>query len=177
MTEGINSASYTVSRRSEGKNALARVLLVCGYVLFAIAYSSAFIAIKIPQLIAILPILLWMAVFFSWKYVSYDICYIVDAGNFYVEKECGNKKKRIFSCHVKEADEIAPLNSEKTLALAKTGCIVTDLRGSVSSPDSYYIKCKNDGKEQIVYVERTMRIVKLLHRLNEKTEINKELRY
>ena len=176
MTESINSASYTVSRKSERKNALARVSLVCAYILFGLAYSGFFIAIRVPQLIAILPILLWMAVFFTWKYVSYDICYIVDAGNFYVEKEYGRKKKFVFSCHVREAEEIAPLNRENSLALAKAGK-VTDLRGSASSPDSYYIKCKTDGKIQIVYFEATTRMVKLLYRLNEKTEISKGLRF
>ena len=37
MGEGINFAEYTVARKSEGKNKLARVALVLAYVLFALA--------------------------------------------------------------------------------------------------------------------------------------------
>ena len=176
MTESINSASYTVSRRSEGKNTIARVGLVLLYVFFALAYSAFFIAVRIPQLIAILPILLWMAVYFTWKYVSYDICYIVDRGYFYVEKVYGKRKKTVFSCHVREAQEIAPLNDGKRRAHAKEGR-AKDLRGSATTPDAYYIKCEKDGEVQIAYVEMTAAIVKLLHRLNGKTQIGKELRF
>ena len=176
MTEGINFAEYTVSRKGEGKNRVARVLLVCAYVLFALAYSFTFIAIKIPQVIAILPLLLWIFVFFTWRYVSYDICYRVEQGNFYVDKIIAKKRKSIFSLRVRDASEIAPLNREK--ALEHSLFDVTDLRGTSKNTDAYYIKyTRSDGKECCVYVEMTTELVKVLHRLNEKTVISKELRY
>ena len=176
MGEGINFAEYTVARKAEGKNKLARVALVFAYVIFAVAYAFVFISIKIPQLIAILPLLLWIAVFFTWKYASYDISYKVEEGYFYVDKIVGKKRKNVFSIRVREANEIAPLSAEKMASHDKN--LVADFRGTAKNSDAYYIKyTREDGTDAYVYTEMRAELVKVLHRLNEKTEVSKELRY
>ena len=171
MSEGINFAEYTVQRKPEGKNKLARVLLVCAYVIFAIAYASLFIAVRIPQVIAVLPVFLWMAVFFTWKFVSFDYEYRVEAGFLTVSKTVGKKKKELSRICVKEAIEIMPLREKVQ------GCHVCDYRGSEKSPDAYYIVYEKDGVRECVYFEATTALVKVLHRLNEKTQVSKELRF
>ena len=171
MSEGINFAEYTVAKKPEGKNKLARVMLVCAYVIFALAYASVFIAVRIPQVIAVLPVFLWMAVFFTWKYVSFDYEYRVEAGYMTVSKTVGKKKKELARICVREAIDIRPLRS------GVQGCHVCDYRGSEKSSDGYYIVYEKDGVRECVYFEATTALVKVLHRLNEKTEVSKELRF
>ncbi len=172
MSEGINFAEYTVPRKAEGKNKLARIILVCGYIVFAIAYAGVFISIRIPHLIAVLPIFLWMAVFFSWRYVSYDYEYRVDGGYFTVAKIVGKKKTEKCRVYVREAIEIRPLRENTARK-----CRAYDYRGDGKSPDSYYAVYENNGARECVCFEATSALVKVLHRLNEKTEVSKELRY
>ena len=171
MGEGINFAEYTVDRKPEGKNRLARVVLIFCYIAFALAYSGVFIAIRIPQVIAVLPVFIWIAVFFSWKRVCYSYEYRIDGGYMTVSKTVGKKKKELCRIFVRGAIYIRPL-------LRQTDkCRVRDYRGSGISPDSYCIVYEKDGVRECVYFEATAALVKVLHRLNEKTQVSKELRY
>ena len=76
----INYAEYGVEKKGEGKNRIARILLVCLYIVFSSLYAGFFISVRIPHLIAILPILLWILIFFTWRLVKYDCEYRIEKG-------------------------------------------------------------------------------------------------
>ena len=171
MGEGINFAEYTVARKCEGKNLAARAALVFSYIAFGILYVFFFIYLRIPQLIAVLPIFLWMAVFFSWRYVSYDYRCEIEKGQMRVLKVLGKKCKELVSFHIKDALEIAPLKDKAG------GDVIYDLRGTKNSTDSYFAVFIKDKKRVCVCFEATSALVKLMHRLNENTVISKELRF
>ena len=170
-----NAASYGVTKRPEGKNRLHRLLLILAYFLFSIGFCLCFtVLILMPAVIAVLPVLLLIFVPFTWRQVAYDLEYTVEHGEFVVEKLFNNKKRRkIFSLLVREAEVILPL---KELPTDKKTSSVRDLRGSISSPDSYAMIYANKGKRCAVYFEATTKLVKIMAKYNANTTVSKDLR-
>ena len=174
--ENLNYAEFGVSKKAEGKNKLQRILLVIAYVLFAILYATIFISVSIPQVIAILPIFVWMFIFFTWKHVKFDYEYKIEQGEMiFLKAYTPKKKKELFRFKVRDAKKIVPIKdfSKKDMLTGR----IYDFRGSSKSPASYMAVVAVDGKDACVYFEATIQTVKLLHRLNDKTIVSGELKF
>lgn len=174
--ENLNYAEFGVSKKAEGKNKLQRILLVSAYVLFAILYATIFISVSIPQVIAILPIFVWMFIFFTWKHVKFDYEYKIEQGEMiFLKAYTPKKKKELFRFKVRDAKKIVPIKdfSKKDMLTGR----IYDFRGSSKSPASYMAVVAVDGKDACVYFEATIQTVKLLHRLNDKTIVSGELKF
>lgn len=170
-----NAATYGVAKRAEGKNRLYRILLILAYIAFSGGFCVMFTAVvKMPAVIAVLPVLLLIFVPFTWRQVCYDLEYSVEHGELIVEKLFNTKKRRkIFSILLREAEAILPLPD---LAAAGKSYAVRDLRGDLKSPDSYAILYTKDGKSAAVYFEATTKLVKMMAKYNTNTTVSKDLR-
>ncbi len=171
-----NAASYGVKTRAEGRNLLYRILLVLAYIAFSAGYCIIFLVpVKMPALIAILPIFLLILIPSTWRLVSFDYEYLVEHGELAVEKLFNTKRRRrIFSLRLREAARIlpapldlSPKEYDKTL----------DFRGSRRSPDSYLVEFRaSDGRYTAVLIEATTKLVKMIAKYNENTIVSKDLR-
>ncbi len=164
-----NYTEYTVTQKAEGKNLTHRLLLILLYVAYSAAFAIFFLAgpIKIPMLVALLPVTLWILIFFTWRFVSVEHEYMLASGVMtFVDILGGRKRRTLFACPVKEMREIAPLRTTTQLN-AKT---VIDMRGSVKSTDSYYF-IVNDraGETTAVLFEATNKAVQILKYYNSAT--------
>ena len=74
-----------------------RTLLVMAYILFAVAYAAIFIVIRLPHPIAILPLFVWMLVFFTWRTVSYECCVRTEDGKISFLRLYGRKEKVLYA--------------------------------------------------------------------------------
>lgn len=105
-------AEFVYEKRAEGKLRLAKHLLVFGYVLFALLYFLFCYLTRLIPLFAIYPILAWMLVFFTWRYVRFDVYYAFNHGEMDFGKvKVSKRSKRRSSClkvSVKDAILIAP---------------------------------------------------------------------
>ncbi|MBR7094590.1 MAG: hypothetical protein IKC73_00055 [Clostridia bacterium] len=167
----FNSASYGVKTRAEGKLLLLRILLILGYVLFSVGYCVVFLVpVKMPALIAILPIFLLVLIPSTWRLVSFDYEYVVEHGDFAVEKLYSTKKRRrILSVRLREAVRVVPLTADVSLA----GLAVRDYRGTQKSPDSYLLEFRaEDGKPTAVLFEATTKLVKMIAKYNSVTVVS-----
>ena len=73
MNESINHVEYVVEQKPEGKNLTLRILLIAGYILFGLAYFIFFtVKLKIVMLISLLPVFIWMLVFFTWRFAAVE---------------------------------------------------------------------------------------------------------
>ena len=158
----INYAEYGVERRAEGKNKLARMLLVFLYIVFASSYAGFFISVRIPQVIALLPIFLWILVFFTWRLVKYDCEYKIEQGEmiFFISYSAKRKKEKL-RIRVKDAKKIIP---EKEYDRGTEEFF--DFRGSKKCSDGYVIVYEQGGKEIAVAFEAIPQALKILKRLN-----------
>ena len=171
-----NAASYGVKTRAEGKNLLYRILLVLGYLAFSTGYCVIFLVpVKMPALIAILPIFLLILIPSTWRLVNYDYEYLIEHGEIAVEKLFNTKKRRrIFTLRLKEAGRILPAPLDFS---AKEYDRVLDFRGSRKSPDSYLIEYRaEDGRYTAVLIEATIKLVKMMAKYNDSTIVSKDLR-
>ena len=90
-----NSFEYTVSKKIEGKYLAYRILMIVGYVVFSATYFFGMFAAHFLPLMAFTPILTWMLIFFTWRYVSIEYRYETESGVIRFYNVYGGKKKKL----------------------------------------------------------------------------------
>lgn len=180
MNESINYVEYTVEQKAEGKNLLLRILLITGYVLFALAYFLFFTTVlKIVMMISLLPLFIWMLVFFTWRFAAVEHEYQIVSGTILFSDIYGNRsRKKKFEYKIKDMLVIAPM--DRTHESDYTRAVLThDFRGSKMSPDSYYFTYQNKaGKTCAVFFEATSKTLKSFRYYNSTaTVMSTSLRY
>lgn len=174
--EDFNTYEYAAEQKSEGKFKALRILVLLGYFLFAAAYAIIFAAIlKIPQVIAVLPIFIWMLVFFTWKYTKPDYRYSIERGDMTFTVVYGKKKKGkkpTCSFKVSSASLIAPKADLSNAFREWHPKHVYSAVPSVKSTDVYAALFTNESDERCVfYFIATAQALKLLRFLNSKTVV------
>lgn len=163
---------YTVAQRSEGKWSFYRWLMLSGYVLFAAIYFLIAYITRFIPIVAILPLFLWILVYFTYKYVKpeykYEICesYL----RFYVI--FGKKSKEIIKIRLCDADCIMPLECAieeiKAYAPKNTYSAIP----SSKSTDLYIILYKDEHNIPSAFMfKATSDALKCLKFYNKKTVI------
>ncbi len=164
-------AEFSVKKSSCGSYRSARIAVIVGYILL-IGGLCVLLAIKFPMGIAIMPILGWMLVFFTWRYVSVEYKYTVDHATFTAVAVYGGKSERtLVKLAAKDIECVEPFDA--TLAdMAGT----VDLRPFPDCPDSYMLMgVDGQGKKVCVLFEATNGILKALRFYNSKAVVMSEL--
>ena len=76
----MNQYEYIVKQKSEGVWRWRRFAMVALYVLLTLAFLVTFLAINFPWAITFLPLLVWMLIFFTWRFVSPEYEYAMLSG-------------------------------------------------------------------------------------------------
>ncbi len=109
--ENFNSFEYSAEQKCEGKWVLYKFLLILGYILFAAAYFTVIFITRIIPLGALIPFFLWILVFLTWRYISPDYKYVIEAGTFSFYISYSSKKKNLTPktrFKISEAHKILP---------------------------------------------------------------------
>jgi hypothetical protein len=158
-----NFAEFSYTRRSEGAYKTKRILLISAYIAFVGAFFAVVMITKLIPIFALCPILLWMLIFFTWKYVSYDFYFEFREGNLQLGRIMGSKngRKKIptVRVHIKEADFIAPYDEgrERLSGVKK----IYDCSASESSDKRILILFEEKGERCAVIFEGTAKIARL----------------
>ena len=152
-----NEFDYTVAKKVEGKYRLIRFLMIAGYVLFGAVYFIGLAIAHLYPIMAFTPLLIWILVFFTWRYVSIEYRYeTVSGGIKFYTVYGGKNKKLILEKRIKDFDEISPLNAENQARLSgMTFSKFYNLTASENDDtDKYFATFKDkDGFSCIVYFE------------------------
>ena len=105
----LSDYEYTVAQVHEGKWRLAKWLTIGGYIAFAAIYFTICCVTRMIPLVAILPIFVWMLIFFTYKYVNPEYKYKITEGNIHFLKVYGKKEKEITKTRISDALYIMPL--------------------------------------------------------------------
>lgn len=111
--EGFNTYEYSASQKSEGLWLLYKILLIVGYVLFATVYFVIIYVTKFFPVGALIPVFLWMLIYFTWKYANPDYTYEITGGVFNYYVKYGKKKSLKSSFKISEAKYIGPIGEYK----------------------------------------------------------------
>ena len=160
-----NYAEFTYEKKSEGKVRLARTLMICGYVLYLVAFFLVCYLTRVIPVFAIAPLTLWIIIFFTWKLVKYD-CYFefksgtLELGTVKINKKGNRNKNPRLRIHVKEALSAAlydPASDD-----LKTVEKVYDFSESQRSDKRILIVFEKDGKRQAAIFEGTAKVANLI---------------
>jgi hypothetical protein len=111
--EGFNTYEYSASQKSEGLWLLYKILLIVGYVLFVTLYFVIIYVTKLFPVGALIPVFLWMLIYFTWKYANPDYTYEIRGGVFNYYVKYGKKKSLKASFKISEAKYIGPIKDYK----------------------------------------------------------------
>ena len=100
---------YTVKQKKDMSLALKRICLVASYLLAAILLVALGVITRVfIPLLALLPISLWIFIYFTWRYVDVENELSVASGILSVSKIYGRKsRKTIFEIPIKSFTTIA----------------------------------------------------------------------
>lgn len=112
--EGTGYSEYTVKRLRDKKLKKNKLLLILLYIAFAAAYCTVFlVVVKMPPVIAALPLFLWILCFFTWKYTNIEYTYVTCKGELYIYRVNGyGKAKEVFRRFISDAEIIAPAGGD-----------------------------------------------------------------
>ena len=159
-----NYFEYAVEEKTTGKNRRLRTLLIFSYVLFSVLFFFLFCIIHIPQVIALLPFLLWIFVFYTWQYVSVTHEYIIATGEIRFCHIYGNRKrKEVLALPIRDIRAMIPA-VQHTQGRDE---VVFDFRSAADAPDSYCLFFRDrQDRACVVYFEATPKALRLLQMYN-----------
>ena len=174
MTEenSFRFAEYAHPVANVGKNRRGRICLILLYVFAAILYAGIAVAITIPHLIAILPLLLWMLVYFTWGAVSYECCVRVASGEVHFLKLRGKREELLLSVRVKDIVWARPNDGRKANAVVGRHEI-RDFR-SDTRMGGYAALLAANGKTTLLLFDCTVAIASALRYYNKEITVDKE---
>ena len=175
----FSTYEYMVSQKLQGAKVLRKVGLILFYILFVVAwFIFGFVSHMFP-LLALCPVTLWIAVFFTWRYVQVDFEYSVTSGTVTFSSIYGNRSRRkLCEILLRDCVTIAPLN-EKYDHLSDRFAperIVNCLSGE-GAEDGYFMLAEKDGKKTVVYFEATEKFLKICRFYNASATTVAKVRY
>lgn len=165
----FSTYEFVVVQKTEGKWILAKAGLLFLYISVGIAAVLLGIIYRlIAPMIAFLPVLLWMLVFFTWRYTCVEYECSFTSGELTFAKIYGNRSRRtVLRLRLRDAVRIAPLdNGDHSRKAAdwhpelEFSAISTD-----TAPDIYYILFEHgeqkEARRAIFYFEATARALQI----------------
>ena len=137
--EGFGSSGvayeYVVSNQSCGKNRIARVLLIIGYVLYVAVILGVGAAVRlIAPLLCLIPLSLWILVYFTWRYtqVEYKLSFL--SGELRVTRLLNGKSpKLIVAERLREIRSVMRFYEEDRKTIAQKELIFEAYDGSIGT--------------------------------------------
>ena len=163
---------YTVQQKCEGKWRLFKWGMLLFYVVFAVAYFLIIYTTRIFTLGALIPLFLWILIYFTWKYVKPEYKYVISDAHLTFYKIYGKTQKEKLHIKICEAEYIIPLEESLDEIQQLGPKNVYSALPSKSSNDSYIIIFKGkDGTSSAFMFKATEKALKALKFYNKNTVI------
>ncbi len=175
------SFEHCVRQRITGKWIGYRAALLLLYVLFVatILVVGLFTRIFWP-FFALVPLLLWILVFITWRYTDVEYEYTVTSGKLTFSKIYGGRsRKRVFEMNLRDAVLIAPLDGSTYSARATAYRPERSFEGvsSFTAPNIYMLLFELDAKKRadkrraIFYFEATKKSLSICRFYNQSATV------
>ncbi len=166
----LNSYEYSAEQKTEGKWLASKLLLVLAYIAYTLVYLALIIKTGFVPLGALIPLTLWIIIFFTWRYTSPDYTYTVLSGELtFTVRYGGRTKRERFKLRIAEAESIAPLSELKD-EVREAKKLYSALP-SRNAADAYAIIFTQGGAKCAFIFKATRDALKILHFYNKNTKI------
>lgn len=178
----FNLYEYVVKQKTEGVWVLRRIAMLALYVLFVIMWFIFGAVTNFWPLLALIPVTLWMVVFFTWRYVSLEYEYSILAGEVTVSNIYGGRsKKAILKVKIKEMTKIAPWHADAADEDIKRFAPTREY-SAVSTMDSPDVYCAlfvhpDTGDRCVLWFEATERALKVFRFYNAPATVVTKVRW
>ena len=170
----LHFAEYAKPVAKRGKNKSMRILLILCYILFAGGYAAFFAAITVPQVIALLPVFVWMLVYFTWEIVNYECCVRVESGKVVFLKLKGKKEKEFYSFHARDILFACPYNEAGKEKIAEAAVPKTmDFRADPKQA-GYAAVLSGANGTTLIRFECTVAVANAMRYYNKEVLVDKE---
>ena len=165
-TDSPNYAEYAVEKKVEGSLRARRLLMILLYALIAGVYFGVCVTTFVA-LIAVLPMLMLILIYFTWSYVSYDVSWRFSAGKMTFCRVYGSRSRRIekqtLTVETKNALYVGTPDSERGKAALSSARRIYDFASSASDSDAAILVFKQaNGAVSAVRFNCIRRLAKLL---------------
>jgi len=168
----FSTYEFVVAQKIEGRWIWAKAGLLFFYISFGItALIMGIVTRLIAPMIALVPVCIWILVFFTWRYTNVEYEYSITSGELTFAKIYGNRsRRRVLTLQLRDAVRIAPLDNGEHSAKATAWKPELDFSAisSATAPDIYYILFEHKGsgkkgesKRAILYLEVTTRTLQI----------------
>ncbi|MBR3716066.1 MAG: hypothetical protein IKM18_09175 [Clostridia bacterium] len=176
-----NYAEFSVDKKKEGQYKSKRSMMLAAYILGAAVFVAICAAVKfLLWFIALTPLFLWMAVYFTWPYVSIEYKYTVDHALLTVKTVYGDRYEELmFEGKIKDFSIIAPYNDEYKKQADDFASDAERVEAySSAGADDIYFGCHTDenGKKTVVFFEMTAQALGALKYYNSSATVISEVR-
>ncbi len=161
---GSNYAEFSIARKPDSKVKVQRFLFILLYAAVAAAWIVVFTVLtKMIPVVAILPLLVLILWFFTWKLTKIEYTYVVYQGQLHVYRHNGyNKAKEIFTAKVSENEGVYPVNDEEYAKFASAAETELDFSIGKNSEDRYFAIFNVNGKKTAVYFTAATKLLTAL---------------
>lgn len=161
---------FVVRQKNEGAYKLKKILFVILYVTFTAGLFSVCVAVRLlAPCVAIVPLLLWILIFFTWRFTNVEHECVFESGIMRCSEIYGNRTRKVlFSAAIRDMHLIAP-EEEKYLLEAEKYEIskVYRMTSSKDAEGAYFaIFTGEDQKTHAVYFEANDKVLKILQFYN-----------
>lgn len=165
-TDSPNYAEYAVEKKVEGGLRVRRLLMILLYVAIAGAYFGICVTTFVA-LIAVLPMLMLILIYFTWSYVSYDVSWRFASGTMTFYRVYGSRSRRIEKAalvvETKDSLYVGAPDSDKGREALSSARRIYDFAGSLSDSDvAILVFEEENGSVSAVRFNCIRRLAKLL---------------
>ncbi|MBQ8004972.1 MAG: hypothetical protein IJ303_01505 [Clostridia bacterium] len=163
----FSTYEYVVSQKIEGKWKLKKLGMLLLYFLFIVGWFIFGFWSKMFPLLALMPITLWMLVFFTWRYVKVEYEYSMVSGEVTFSNIYGGRsRKQTISFRIKDCRLIAPLATHEHKIKDYAPEKIFSAVSSSKAADVYFAVFEKDEKLYAVYFEATAKALKIFKYYN-----------
>ena len=173
MDSGYSSGGapfeYTVSEAKNAKLTFKRITLVALYALYVIGVLLAGGTLKlILPMLALIPISLWIIIFFTWRYTQVEYEYSFLSGELTVSRVLGGRsRKKIAELTIRNASAVLPCETEYAARIEAFGGKTIFAASSENAPELYAVLYQNgQGEKCVLFIELIDKAVKIMRYYN-----------
>lgn len=161
-----NSVEFVCDKRAEGSLRIFKYLLILGYAAFVAAFFLVCYITRFIPVFALCPVATWILVFFTWKYVSFDVYYTFEHGHmkFGKIKKRKTANSRGVSLEIDVQNAISVMTYKNALASDEYRGVkrVHDFSPGLSSENLLVIIYSGKSGREAVVFETTEKLTRLL---------------
>ena len=161
---------YVVSPQKNFSYKLKRVLVIIGYIVYALGlFLVGGRSRLLVPLLALVPLTTWILVFFTWRYVSVEYEYSLTGGDMTLSKIYGQRsRKTVKTLRISKAYLIAPFEESYIEEIKKfSSKREIDFTSDINNEGVYFGLFEDENSDKItVYFEATETALKILKYYN-----------